>query len=370
MKIASFNIQNLFHRDNEIQEYSVGCNLKSWMEEFHMLMGRPTRGENELTRLRELAFLMGFSNTVTEPYLVLRRNGGQHFVMAQGLEHERKATSKVGWNGWVALKSSPIHEKAVRHKLQLLAEMDADILILQEVEDRKSLLEFNNLLRHKYKKDPYRYVNHIEGNDSNGRGMAVLSKNGYSIISTSSNAHVQMGQKKLLFGMDCPLISVLTPTGKQLVIINAHLTENSVESDSHSLRKKQASFIADMYSETLAKGIENILISGTLNGPSYADALSPLVRDTHLMDISKHDGFAANLDIGNAREYYRLGAYRKGINIKQFDYMLCSPILFSKLANCGMDRRGLWKCEHPNWPIFTSLRCKEHRASSHPLLWG
>jgi endonuclease/exonuclease/phosphatase family metal-dependent hydrolase len=370
MKIANINIQNLFHRDNEIDETIRSSNLKSWVEEFHLLMGRADRNENVLTRLRELAFLMGFSSTVSEPYLVMRRKGGQHFVKVHGLEHEKRATAKVGWNGWVAVRSSPIHEKALRHKLQLVAEMDADILVLQEVEDRKSLMEFNGLLQEKYKMAPYGFVDFIEGNDMGGRGMALLTKNGYSVISSSSNAHIPIGQDKKLFEMDCPLFEVLTPLGERVMIINAHFTNKIEEKDNHALRKEQAQFVSNMYRETITKGTEHVLICGTLNEPSFADSLSPLLRDTHLKDISKHDGFEAVLDRDGAADYYRLGAYRKGVNIKQFDYMLCSPVLFSKIGSCGMDRRGLWGEDRPNWPIFPSLRSMEQQASGHPMLWG
>ncbi len=369
MKIASFNIQNLFHRDNVLLDSNSSENLKAWVEEFHLLMGQPARGESQLTRLRELAFLLGFSNTVKEPYLVMRRKGGQHYVKPQGVATEKKATAKLGWNGWVSLRNSPLDERAVRHKLCAVAEANADILVLQEVEDRQALMDFNALLKKRHKMG-YDQILFLEGNDAHGRGMAVLARNGHIVESVSSHAHERYKKGKVLFETDTPVYSISTPGKERLVLVNAHFEAPSEKEDHHNLRKRQAEFVADLYRSHIKNGNELVLICGTLNAPAYADALSPLLRDTQLKDISKHDDFEVDLDSGRDATYFRLGAFRKGVNIKQSDYMLCSPVLLAQLQGCGLQRKGMWSGKKVRWATYPQLRSKEQQASSHPLLWG
>lgn len=369
MKIASFNIENLFHRDNALLESNTSENLKCWITEFHLLIAQPLRGENQLARLRELAFLLGFSNTVKEPYLVMRRKGGQHYIKPLGLAREERATAKLGWNGWVALHNSPVDGKAVRNKIRIVADANADILVLQEVEDRPALTEFNALLKKRHKID-YDQILFLEGTDAHGRGMAILTRNGYIVESVASHAHVNHEPSRALFERECPLHEIRTPDGERLVLVNTHFDAPSDQEDYHGLRKRQAEFVADLYRTHIKKGNELVLICGTLNDPAYADALSPLLRDTQLKDITKHDEFEVGLDHGSDATYFRLGAYRKGVNIKQTDYMLCSPVLFAQLHASGLQRKGMWSGKKIRWATYPQLRSREQQASSHPLLWG
>ena len=155
-----------------------------------------------------------------------------------------------------------------------------------------------------------------------------------------------------------------------LVIVNAHFEEASKGDYGHGLRKRQAEFVADLYRSHIKSGNELVLICGTLNDPAYADALSPLLRDTQLKDISKHDQFEVDLDSGRDATYFRMGAYRKGVNIKQADYMLCSPVLFAQLKSGGLQRKGIWSGKKVRWATYPQLRSREQQASTHPLLWG
>ena len=73
MRIATMNIQNLFYRDLSFLKQNASKNLQDWMEEFHVLLKNPKKEHQDLGRMRELAFLMGFSPQTTEPFLTLRR---------------------------------------------------------------------------------------------------------------------------------------------------------------------------------------------------------------------------------------------------------------------------------------------------------
>lgn len=111
------------------------------------------------------------------------------------------------------------------------------------------------------------------------------------------------------------------------------------------------------------------MVCDTLNDVSYSHCLATLMRETDLVDVSKHTSFKADTDKGSSANYFSLGAYRMGVNIKQKDYLMLSPKLFEMLKASGMNRRGTWPERKPNWKLYPSISCKEHAASEHPLLW-
>src|SRR5690606_26581682 len=100
---------------------------------------------------------------------------------------EPKASRLTDWNGWVALQSVALPYNSTLNKARLIAEIDADVLVLQEVEDRASLMDFNHGLLREFDIEPYDQVLHLEGNDGLGRGMAILAKNGYRLDTLKSH---------------------------------------------------------------------------------------------------------------------------------------------------------------------------------------
>lgn len=182
MRIATMNIQNLFHRDLSFLQQNASKNLQNWMEEFQSLLKNPNKQHQELGRMRELAFLMGFSPQATEPFLTLRRKGGHLYVKPLGGERQTKATERVGWNGWVELRSYPLDEKHRNAKVECIAKADPDILVLQEVEDRASLSDFNRDYLGPKLGGAFEQWLFTEGNDNRGLGHAILTRNGYRIL--------------------------------------------------------------------------------------------------------------------------------------------------------------------------------------------
>ena len=112
----------------------------------------------------------------------------------------------------------------------------------------------------------------------------------------------------------------------------AHFQALPIDNDHcDGLRLKQAQRVAEVYNRLRSEGKTKILVMGTLNTPSYCRSLSPLLQETDLKDITKHKTFNVDFDKGKDADYFRLGAYRLGVNIKQKDYLLLSPELFKKV---------------------------------------
>ena len=365
MKIATLNIENLFHRDKSLIRNGLSKCVTNWISELDALMPRMQKSVNDMERIRELTFLLGFENIDNHPYGVLRKRQGELFLKQRGFTNENRASQLTDWNGWIALHSVAIDHKAILNKARLVAEIDPDILILQEVEDKASLMDFNSIFLREYDIVPYDQVLVLEGNDARGLSMGILTKNGYRLDAVKSHGLDFVDRTDPIFDIDCQEYTITTPEGETLYILSSQFS-----SDNESKRKIQARKVASIYDKMKAEGKELILVCGTLNDVSYSDCLSPLLRETDLEDVSRNPRCRADKDKGKDAGYFRMGAYRMGVNIKQKDYMLLSFEMTQKLITCGLNRKGMWPERNSKWEVYPTLKNKKHAASSHPLIWG
>ncbi|MBW8242558.1 hypothetical protein K1F50_07065 [Muricauda oceani] len=348
MRIATMNIQNLFHRDLSFLRQNASKNLQDWMEEFQALLKNPNKQHQDLGRMRELAFLMGFSPQATEPFLTLRRKCGHLYVKPLGEERQTRATERVGWNGWVELRTYPLDEKHRSAKVGCIAEADPDILVLQEVEDRPSLSDFNRNYLGPKLNGAFEQWLFTEGNDNRGLGHAILTRNGYRIVGFQPHAHEQDQEGEDLFEMDCPEYTVVTPAGKELTIISARFQQDGQDLDLSGKRKEQAQKVRSYCDRLLMQGKDNIVVCGTLGEVSYGDSLRPLLGDKKLRDIP-------------CQSICKIIKGRKGTEEKvsenwlvKHDYLLSSGALYFRVRESGL--------------CFPTIS-QEAYGSKPPLLW-
>ena len=364
MKIATFNIQNLFHRSRELIKNSHTKNAADWIDELDSLLRKQRKDTNDSNRIQDLSYLLGFEKIENLPYAILKRQAGELCYKHQGFKNSTKASFLTNWEGWVKLGNVPLNDKAIFSKAYMIAETNPDILILQEVEDRISLVEFNEEFLPLLKISPYQQVMAFETNDPRGLGMGILLKNGYTLNGFKNHLHDLNSNGFKLFDVDCQEYNVLTPESECIHMLSNQFSQEAVQ------RKAQAQWVSKIYTQLQAQGKEPIIVCGTLNDVSYSDCLSPLLRDTDLKDISKHVNFKADTEKGKASSYFSLGAYRMGVNLKQKDYLLLPPYLFEKVSQGGINRKGTWPEHKPNWQLYHSIASKQHSASEHPLVWA
>ena len=363
MKIASFNIQNLYYRHRDFIQKSRSQNVQQWLQEMDALLRKPRKDITDKSRIQDLSFLLGFESSEIQPYAVLGRRAGELYFKKEKGQSLSKASFLTKWEGWVHVRNVPIHEKAIQHKARMIADCDADILVIQEVEDRASLLEFNKEFLPILKRTPYEEILVLETNDSRGMGMGIMLKNGYRLQDIKSHAYDKGDGGVVLFEQDCQEYSITTPSGETMVIILVQFSTMATQ------RREQAIYVAKMYENLQKQKIQQILICGTLNDVSYSEALSPLLRDTNLTQATRLNNFRVEAEEGKAGSYHRLGGYAKGINIKQKDYVLLSPLLNQRAQSAGLHRKGTWTDHAPKWPLYAGLTHKDYAASEHPLLW-
>ncbi|WP_026809912.1 endonuclease/exonuclease/phosphatase family protein [Arenibacter latericius] len=371
MKIATFNIQNLFHRDRSNSKKAFGKCMSDWVKELDDLLIKNTQNSSNSDRIQELTFLLGFDKTFHQPYAVMRRRAGFLFLKGKNYSKELAANEITDWNGWVSLQTVPIQRLTTVNKAKVIADMDPDILLLQEVEDRGSLEEFNEEFLPEMGCSPFDQIFVVQGNDYRGQEMAIMTKRGFELKAIRSHVHDRDRLGNPLFKKDLLEYEVKNPSGTTCHIISAYFQERTTDINSTDLvRKAQAIKTAEIYYNLQEDGKQNIAIVGTLNNVPYSDCLSPLLRETDLQDITKHASFNVDIDQGKDATYFRMGAYRMGVNIKQKDYLLLSPELYKKVNVCGLNRKALWPAMKPMWSVYSTVYDKTLQASEHPALWA
>ncbi len=79
MKIATFNVQNLFHRDRSLIQKTTGKCVSDWIAEFDTLL-KKEKSPSNTERLMELSFLLDFDKTYQNPYVVMRKKVGELYL--------------------------------------------------------------------------------------------------------------------------------------------------------------------------------------------------------------------------------------------------------------------------------------------------
>ena len=299
MKIATFNIENLFHRHSDLVDMESEIKSEIWRDEFESLFLKERRTIVDYNRMRELANLLGFHKAPYEPYLSMQNINGNLHVKSSMKIMETKASYLTDWNGWAKLKSVPISKKAIINKAKVILEVNPDIVLLQQVENRESLIQFHESFFKENQESTYEEIMHLQGNDGMGLGMGILLKEGYHIKSVKSFSNERDARGRLLFNTDFQQYKIKTPENGTLYLLCCQLAD---ENKSDTLRKKQAKKVAEIYKELLSKGQKNIIVAGTLNAPSYADSISPIM-ESGATDIVKHNSFNVMTDSGADASY-------------------------------------------------------------------
>jgi hypothetical protein len=175
---------------------------------------------------------------------------------------------------------------------------------------------------------------------------------------------------KNLFDLDFQEYELVNAKGDSVLIMSACMAEKESDHEKADVhRKLQAEEIALTYEKRRGNGFNKVIVAGTFNVPSYCESLSPLLRGTDLKEIKKHRTFNVDYDLGKDAAYYSLGAYAKGVNTRQQDYLLLSPDIFKRVESCGLNRKGIFPGKKDQFKSYSTVVSEQTQASSHPLIW-
>lgn len=377
MRIAAFNVENLFERaralnkDEWVDEpgsdpsrWSAGRAALNAYSELNALLRKKTYGAADKAAIVAHLKALGLERSDESKLVILRKNRGTLLKRPRTGGIEIVAAGRDDWIGWLELKKEPVDEVATQNTARVLSAVDADIVVVVEAEHRISLCRFNEQVIETVGGRPYDQVMLVDGNDERGIDVGLMTRAGAVIDHVRSHVDDRDGNQTI-FSRDCPEFHLKLASGDRLVVLANHFKSKGYggAAQSAARREAQARRVRAIYDGLRAEGIANVVIAGDLNDTPDSAPLAPLLADgSDLKDISAHPRF----DDGG-----RPGTYANGTKGNKIDYLLLSPALFAKVTAGGIDRRGVWGGKNGTlWPIFPEITSAHQAASDHAAIWA
>jgi endonuclease/exonuclease/phosphatase family metal-dependent hydrolase len=398
VKIAAFNVENLFDRAKAFNEddEDVAQGAIEAVAELNVLFEKEVYEEADKARMLALVEELGLNRYDEGPFALIRKIRGAIFRRPRAGGIKVIATGRDSWIGWAELKTAHVNEIAVMNTGRVIRDVDADILAVVEAENRVALRQFSEYVFEKVKDEvdhevqPYAEIMLVDGNDTRGIDVGLMTKKGFRIGTMRSHVHDlpsdvrkdELGDDALpadlppdwpVFSRDCPEYAVTTPDGEIIWIIPNHFKSkyggNSPRS--RAKREAQAIFARVIYERLRRAGFDNVIVLGDLNDTPDSEPLQPLLANSDLRDVSELELFDTGEFTGRPGTDERgIGTYGLGNDGDKIDYLLLSPALWERVTAAGLFRKGAWPGSRPpRWTVYPQLKKKVHVASDHHVIW-
>jgi endonuclease/exonuclease/phosphatase family metal-dependent hydrolase len=371
IRIASFNVENLFQRAKamNLDSFDEGKPILAAYKEVNELFMEPVYTAAIKARIKKLLIELDiyYKNdegairrrlSTSPKWAWLRKNRGDfdHQPADTSEDVTITATGRDSWIGWVELEKEPVDEQATRMTARVIQEIDADIIGVVEAEDRPAMVRFNETLLDQQ----YAHVMLVDGNDDRGIDVAIMTKPGFKIKSIRSNVD-RMKDGETVFSRDCPQYEVETPDGVTIHVLLNHFKSQS--GGGGPRRKLQSENVREIVSELITAG-EHCVVMGDLNegpkaGQTVAENLAPLFSTPNLVDCYSIPGFDFD---GKPGSYDSCGLSNR------LDYILISQSLRPDFASGKIFRKGLWgsRVTRPTaYTTYPEMTKSSEQASDH-----
>ena len=361
MRLASFNVENLFSRARAMNQetWAEGKVILNEFSKLNKLLQSANYTPAIKTKILDSLEVLNLLNSDESKFVLLRQNRG-HLIKRPASGPVIVANGRGDWIGWLELKTEAVNELATRMTAKVIGEVNADVLAVIEAEDRVALRHFHDQLL-KPGGITYRGIMLIDGNDERGIDVGLFTKQGFEVQTIVS--HVDDAKDgKTIFSRDCAEYLVqVSPTKRLLLLVN-HFKSKGFGSpaESNARRKAQAQRVKEIYDQRRAEGVDLIAVVGDLNDTPGSDPLKPLIANTNLKDIFEHPEF----DDGG-----RPGTFGNSTASNKIDYLLLSPELFARVTAGHVFRKGIWGGVNGTlFPHFDEMTAAIHAASDHAAI--
>lgn len=376
VKIASFNVENLFARPKAFNatNLSVGKPVLDAYRDVNALIKQPAYSANDKKEIRDLLVKLDIytvnssgairrKEAISPRWAWLRKNRGTFDREPQDTSQnvEIIANGRADWIGWIELAKEPTNEIGTRTTARVIQEVDAHIIGIVEAEDRPSLVRFNTELLG----GRYGHVMLVDGNDERGIDVAIMTRAGFNIESIYSNVD-RADAVGTVFTRDCPQYEVRTPNGTVLHVLVNHFKSQS--GGGGDKRKRQANAVRSIVDSLVQQG-KHVVVMGDLNeGPPAVGSQAPNLaalfdNNSPLVDCYSLPGF----DVGN-----RPGTFDSCGLRNRLDYIFISKSLQPSFIGGAIFRKGLWggRVTRPtDWETYPEITTSVEQASDHAAVF-
>jgi endonuclease/exonuclease/phosphatase family metal-dependent hydrolase len=365
MKLASFNLENIFDRAKALNlaTWADGKPVLEEVQKLNAILNKVAYSASDKQKIKAALKALGVDKKDDAgKFVILRQNRGHLVKRPSNKPIEIAANGRADWIGWIELKTEEVNEIATRTTAQVVRDVNPDVIGVIEVDNRIALKRFNEQLIPLVGGAAYEHVMLIDGNDERGIDVGLVTRAGFDIMSMCSHVDDPHNSGRL-FSRDCPEYEIKLPSGQRLLVLINHFKSKGFGSPaaSNAKRTAQAARVRAIYDQRLAEN-PRIAVIGDLNDTPDAGPLDPLLKNgSTLKDIFIHPNFQ---DDG------RPGTFGNGTKSQKLDYILLSPQLFGAVTAAGVWRRGVWGGTNGTlWPHYPEMTQPIHAASDHAALW-
>ncbi|GAA4050983.1 endonuclease/exonuclease/phosphatase family protein [Streptomyces shaanxiensis] len=362
IRIATFNAENLFRRPRAfaLEDDAARDKILADFNELVALLEKETYQQKDKDRMVELIKEHQVHNSEKDsprPFFInqLKGAGAKLFQVDGPVDNPTiviKADGRGKWPGWAELVRGDLSWTAVQNTARVVAEVNADVLLMVEVEDRLTLERFNeHVLGEALGHQPYPFNLLVDGNDPRGIDVGILSRHPI----TSVRSHIfDPGQGGMrLFSRDCPEFEIAL-NGTPLWILGNHF--KSMIGGGAGLRKRQAERVREIYEAALQRS-ERVVVAGDLNDVMASTPVKKLL-DAGLKDAMTHPTYTGDP-----------GTHGPGTgDDDKLDYLMFSPKLWDRVEHVEVERRGIWAPR--TFKSFQTVTSKATQASDHAAVYA
>jgi endonuclease/exonuclease/phosphatase family metal-dependent hydrolase len=368
MRIAAFNVQNLFDRAKALngQTWADGRPVLAAYAQLNELLQADPYTPEDKQRIILLLGRLGLLRGDESRFVRLRRIRGAFLRRQRTGEVIVVASGRSSWIGWVELVTEHVDQLAMEHTAMVIRDVAPDVLGVVEAESRQLLQMFTSAMLTKVGGRPYEQVMLIDGNDPRGIDVGLLARAQFPISSVRSHIF-DTDTKGVVFSRDACEYHLRTPSGEPLIVLVTHLKSKGYGSKTDPIgadrRRRQATRMADIYRGLIADGAKYVAMIGDFNDDPTSESLAPLLTGTSARDISEHRDF----DPGP-----RSGTFKGGNDRNKIDYVLLSPDLYRRITGGGIFRRGVYHGPRTRntWNMYPTLTADVHAASDHAAIYA
>ncbi|GKW32421.1 endonuclease/exonuclease/phosphatase family protein [Pectobacterium versatile] len=373
IRIASYNVENLFHRTailNLPDSQQIDALLEQ-VRQLQQLLEQPQYDE----ALKDKVFRLSI---VLRPYIDIRTDAGtlgrwKKEEAGTGFRINKSCRGRGDWIGEIVFKSQEFSSQQRKNTGKIITLLNADILCAVEVENMDVLRDFNSQVLGKKKFNQFVMID--SPNDPRGIDVACLTR--YRISQLRTHIFDAGKQFDPVFSRDCLEVTLDACLKQPIYILCNHFKSQSGQTEEErqrgaQKRRDQSERVAEIVQQTYDLKKDYVVILGDLNEDSSNpwQSLAPLfsLPDLHpVIDPERPE---------KERYTYYFSGGKKGARLNQLDYIFLSAPLHQAVVAWGIERRGIYNIDkiaakegaEPVIPL-PEVTSWDTAASDHAALW-